>query len=115
MKRPDDVYRLEHMLEHAREAVAMAANRTRPELEADRSLELSLVRLIEVIGEAASQVSQETRAQHPHIAWRVMVGMRHRLIHGYDYIDLDVLWDTVTLDLPILIRQLGDVLEAERA
>jgi len=91
----------------------MAAGRARPDLETDRSLELSLIRLVEVIGEAASQVSRETRARYPHIAWHPMVGMRHRLIHGYDYIDLDLLWDTVTLDLPALVRQLVDVLEAE--
>ena len=110
MKRPSDVYRLEHMLEHAREAVAMAAGRGRADLRTDRGLELSLVRLVEVIGEAASQVSEETRVRHPHIVWRAMVGMRHRLIHGYDYIDLDLLWDTVTLDLPVLVRQLEDLL-----
>ena len=69
-------------------------------------LELSLVRLIEIVGEAAARVSLERRTLYPSIPWREVIGMRNRLVHGYDSVDLDVLWDTVELDLPPLIIEL---------
>jgi uncharacterized protein with HEPN domain len=69
-------------------------------------LQLALVRLIEIIGEAATRVSKETRAACPIIPWDDVIGMRNKLIHGYDSVDLDILWDTVTDDLPPLIEEL---------
>jgi uncharacterized protein with HEPN domain len=106
----DDAVPLTHMLKSAREAVAMARGRRRVDLETDRMLELSLTRLVEVIGEASGRVSEETRKEIPTIPWRDIVGMRNRLIHGYDNVDLDILWDTVEVDLPPLITELEKVL-----
>jgi len=94
------------MLDHAREAVKMIDGKKREDLGVERMLELSLVRLIEIIGEAAARVSLESRTRYPSIPWREAIGMRNRLIHGYDSVDLDVLWDTVELDLPPLISEL---------
>jgi len=111
MKPPDDRLRLVHMLEHAREAVALASGHSRASLSANRLLELALVRLVEIIGEAASRVSDNSRAKHPHVPWREVAAMRHRLAHGYDAVDLDVLWNTVQEDLPALIDQLQAILE----
>jgi len=84
--------RLRHMLDHAKEAVAMASGRTRRELDSDRQLNLSLVRLLEIIGEAAGHVPAEERIRHPDIPWPETVGLRNRLIHGYDSVDFDILW-----------------------
>ena len=81
MKRPDDDTRLRHMLDHAREAVEMAHGRRRSDLDGKRMLELALVRLVEIIGEAASKVSQEAREQLPNIEWRDVIGMGNRLVH----------------------------------
>jgi uncharacterized protein with HEPN domain len=104
---PDrDAVRLRHMLDHARGAVTLAAGRSPADLATDRTLELSLVRLVEVIGDSAARVSDARRARHPDVQWRVIVGMRHHLVHGYDTISLDVLWETVKQDLPRLIAQL---------
>jgi uncharacterized protein with HEPN domain len=111
MKPPDDRLRLVHMLEHAREAVALAGGKTRVDLGSDRLLELALVRLVEVVGEAASHVSDETRARHPQIPWRAITSMRHRLAHGYDAVDLDILWNTIDEDLRPLIGQLEAALD----
>lgn len=69
-------------------------------------LALSLVRLLEIIGEAASGVSDGYRAKHPAIPWKKMIGLRNRLIHGYYDIDQDIIWDTVRGDLPPLIAML---------
>lgn len=111
MTRHDDGVRLRHMLDHAAEATSLARGKTRRDLGEDRMLELSLVRLLEVVGEAAARVSDETREQFSGIPWKSIVGLRNRLIHGYDAVDLDVLWDIVQRDLPPLIRQLRQGLD----
>lgn len=67
MSRHDPIVRVHHMLDHAREAVEMAQGRSRAELDTDRMLNLSLVRLVEVVGEAASRVPEEFRALHPDV------------------------------------------------
>jgi uncharacterized protein with HEPN domain len=103
MSRHEGDIRLRHMLDHAREAVAMARDRTRSELDTDRQLNLSLVRLLEIIGEAAGRVPAEERVRHPDIPWPEIVGLRNRLIHGYDSVDFDILWQIVSDDLPPLI------------
>ena len=113
MTRHDDRVRLRHMLDHAREAVAMITGKGRTDLQRQRMLELALVRLIEIIGEAAARVSTEGQAEYSFIPWKEVVGMRNRLVHGYDSIDLDVLWDTIEDDLPPLIDELERVLDED--
>jgi len=107
---PKDLRRLQHMLEHATETVRMAQGRSRSDLDTDRQLNLSLVRLLEIVGEAAARVSQELRENHPVIPWQDMIGLRNRLIHGYDAVDFDILWDIVKRDVPELISQLEQIL-----
>jgi uncharacterized protein with HEPN domain len=99
------------MLDHAREAMAMASGRTRRELDTDRQLNLSLVRLLEIVGEAAGRVPAEERVRHTDIAWVEIVGLRNRLIHGYDSVDFDILWQIVSDDLPPLIAALENALK----
>ena len=101
-----DGVRLRHMLDYSREAVELVTGRIRADLDTDRLLELALVRLIELVGEAAARISPSTRDQYPQIPWSLIVSMRNRLIHGYDSIDHDVLWDTLTDDLPTLVADL---------
>ena len=113
MSRHDDDVRLRHMLDHAREAVSLVKAKKRQDLEADRVLQLALVRLIEIVGEAAARVSKDFQFRHPQIPWPQIVGTRNRLIHGYDIIDLDILWQTTTEDLPALIAELSQVVPRE--
>lgn len=110
MPKHEDIIPLQHMLDHAREAVDMIAGKSTEDLGKERQLELSLIRLVEIIGEAASRVSPTGQTNSPEIPWREVIGMRNRLIHGYDSVDLSVLWDTVELDLPPLISQLEKIL-----
>ena len=105
--------RLRHMLDHAQEAVAMAQGKTRTDLERDRKLNLALVRLLEIIGEAAGRVPKDACAQYPDIPWAAIVGMRNRLVHGYDSVDFDILWQIVTQDLPPLIRNLERIISPD--
>ena len=104
-----DYVRVRHILDAAREAVSFSNGRCRADLDTDRKLNLSLVRLLEIIGEAARGLSQEFRQEHPDLPWKSMVGIRDRLIHGYFDINLDVVWETITEDLPPLIAQLKKI------
>lgn len=107
--RDDDAVRIRHMLDAAHEAVGFAANRTAEDLSHDRMLLLSLVKCIEILGEAASRVTEETRGALPAIPWRDIVSMRNRLIHGYFDIDATTVWKTVVVELPALIRDLENI------
>jgi uncharacterized protein with HEPN domain len=102
----NDSVRIRHILDAAQEAISFADNRSRTDLDTDRKLNLSLVRLLEIIGEAARGISEEFRQNHPDLPWNKMVGMRDRLIHGYFDVNLDVVWETITEDLPGLVAQL---------
>ena len=110
MTRHDDMVRLRHMLDYSVEAVHMLSGKDRKALSRERMLELALVRLIEIIGEAAAKITPETKSQYPLIPWNALTGMRNRLIHGYDSIDLNILWDTIEVDLPPLISELETIL-----
>lgn len=110
MSRHDPVVALKHMLDHAQKAVSLARGRKRTDLDNDLTFNLALTRLVEVIGEAANRVPQEIQTDHPEVAWMEMIGMRNRLIHGYDEVDLDFLWSVVRNDLPTLIGQLKRML-----
>jgi len=111
--REDDAVRLWHMLDAAHEAVTFAQGQTRADLESDRMLVLALVKAVEIIGEAAYQVSQATREQLPEIPWEDIIGMRHRLVHAYFDINLDILWRTVQDDLPPLLEKLREIRREE--
>lgn len=108
-----DVIRVRHMLDATREALSLVAGKTREHLSADLMLRLACIRLLEVIGEAASQVSAEFRAKYPDVPWNQMTGMRNRLIHAYFDINLDVLWETLADSLPSLAHALEDILRQE--
>jgi len=111
MSRHNDLVSMRQMPDHAREALTMVIGRNRSDMKADRMLQLALTRLVEIVGEAASRVSPHTREKHAQISWLDIVGMRNRLIHGYDVIDFDLLWNTLEIDLPLLISQLEPIVE----
>jgi uncharacterized protein with HEPN domain len=105
-KEKADRVRLFHMLEAGEEAISFAKGKDRESLENDRQLTLSLIKSIEIIGEAAARTSPECRECLSKIPWRQIIGMRNRLIHAYFDINLAILWKTVTLDLPFLVLEL---------
>jgi uncharacterized protein with HEPN domain len=111
MSKIDDSSRLHHMLDAATEAITFASARQRNDLDKDRMLTLSLVKEIEIIGEAASNISPECRDRYAEIPWVEIIGMRNRLIHAYFEVDLDIVWQVVTYDLPTLIDALRQVIE----
>ena len=109
----DDTVRLQHMADAASSAIAFVQDCTVADLQHDLMRRLAIVKLVEIIGEAASRVSEPARESAPEISWRDIVGTRNRLVHAYFDVDLDVLWITATRDLPALLAQLRDVLAAQ--
>lgn len=108
----DDVP-LKEMLEMAKKAQAMVEGREREDLDTDDQLSLALQRLIEILGEAAKRVSAETRERAEDIPWKKIAGMRDRLIHQYWNVNLDIVWNTVTEELPPLVAALETLLGTE--
>lgn len=108
--RPEDNIRLLHLREAAATALRFTEGRTRSDLDDDEMLRLALTKLIEIVGEAAKQVSGEGRAEYPAVPWSAASRMRDRLVHHYFDIDLDVLWATIGEDLPALLAALDEPL-----
>ncbi len=111
--RKDDLIRIRHMLDAAREAMSFIKDKKRSDLDMDRMLVLSLVKSVEIMGEAASKVTKESRDNHPEVPWLNIIAMRNRLIHVYFDIDLDRVWDTITDDLPPVITALERIVQKE--
>ncbi|MCK9522434.1 MAG: DUF86 domain-containing protein [Proteobacteria bacterium] len=108
--RNEDAVRLHHMMDAGTEALRFMNGRTREDLDHDRQLEWALIKAIEIIGEAAGQVSDATKAELPNIPWRNIVGMRNRLVHAYFDVNLDILWKTVVEALPPIVAALKQIL-----
>lgn len=87
----------------ARQTVEFTEGKSAEDFQGDRVLQYAVMRLIQIIGGAASKVSRETREAHPDIPWEDVIGMRHRLIHDYFRVDIEKVWETVRDDLPPLI------------
>ncbi len=109
----DDKTRLLHILKAAQKAVNLVSNKNFQELEKDEVLTLALVKLIEIVGEAASRVSKDFQTNHPQIPWSAIIAMRNRLVHAYFDINLKIVWQTTQEDLPVLIEQLKQLSEIE--
>ena len=73
-------------------------------------LNLACARLLEIRGEAANRVADETQSKYPELPWLQMIGVRNRLIHGYDSVDFDILWAIISSDLPDLVLQLEKII-----
>lgn len=101
------------MLVAARDVRALTGGLTREPLEESRLHQLALAKAIELIGEAARQVSERTRAAHPEIPWPQIIRMRHRLVHDYGRIDLEVVWRVTQIYVPELIAQLEPLVPPE--
>lgn len=94
------------MIEAAAEVAHFISGRGRPDLDSDHMLLFAVVRAIEIIGEAASKVSEETRSSASAIPWKAIVGMRNRIVHAYFDIDADILWKAAAEEIPALAATL---------
>ncbi len=105
----DRTYLLD-ILESARLAVSYVASQTQDEFLGDVQCQDSVIRRLEIMGEAARRVSVETRSAHPDLPWSDMIGMRNILAHEYDDVDLAIVWRTVLTQLPGIVARLESLL-----
>ena len=108
--RDNDRIRLRHMLEAAEAATKFTAGKTRDDFGTDQMLAFSVLRALEVLGEAANKVSPDVRKKLTAVPWADIVGMRNWLIHAYHDVNLDIVWRTVKEELPPLIASLKGAL-----
>ena len=108
----DSAYLVDILLA-ARDAISFAADIDQGQFETSRLYQNAIIRALEIVGEAAGRVSREMRSQTPDIPWQGMIGMRHRLIHGYDGVDLALVWKVVVTDLPALVVVLESLIPDE--
>jgi uncharacterized protein with HEPN domain len=98
----EDIVRLRHMVDACELVARFIEGRNRADLDTDLQLLYALVRAMEVIGEAASRMSDPGRARIDGVPWSAIISMRNRLIHGYFDVDPDIVWTTATVEIPAL-------------
>jgi uncharacterized protein with HEPN domain len=105
----DNTYLLD-ILESTRTALEYVGGKSWEEFSNDHILQDAIVRRLEIIGEASGRVSAAGQKEHPQLPWQAMKGTRNRIIHEYDSIDLDIIWDIVQKDLPVLVEELEKII-----
>ncbi len=113
MTRRDPLISMREMRDHAREAMEIRDGRSQVELEQDRLFRYALIHLLEIIGEAARRVPESSRRRYKTVDWPNLIELRHRLAHGYDAVNLELVWSVTTDELPSLIQQLDAILGTE--
>jgi len=101
---------VEDILDAMDKAEILVEGFTYEEFEADFRTNFAVIRALEIIGEASKRVPMDVRRQYPEIPWRGMAGMRDRIIHGYDTVDLQIVWDVVQQDIPEIKPQVQRIL-----
>jgi uncharacterized protein with HEPN domain len=104
-----DLERLADILEAAQKIESRVA-RGRERFDVDEDLQLAVVHLLKILGEACAGVSEKTRHSYPHVPWRAAVDMRNRVIRGYFDVDLDVVWGAAVNEVPALASPVAEVL-----
>ncbi len=107
--RVNDKERVQHILDTARTAISLVEGKVKNDLFNDEKLKMAVLYTLLIIGEAASGISNAFKEQHTFVPWKKIVGMRNRLIHGYFEVDLDIVWEAVSRNVPILIEQLEKI------
>lgn len=109
----DDRLTLAQMLDTVRRIRSFVRGVERQSFESDEIRQLAVLHLIQVLGEAASRVSAALRAAHPELPWTEMVGMRNRIVHGYDHVDPDIVWRVATADVEPVLAALERLVERQ--
>ncbi|MGH2575321.1 MAG: HepT-like ribonuclease domain-containing protein [Ignavibacteria bacterium] len=111
--RNDDRIRIQHIIDACNEISTFIKGITRQELDEDRKLVLAIIKEIEIIGEAANKISNESKESYPDIPWADIIGMRNHLIHSYFDIDTEVVWTTALKDIPELLSILQRIINKD--
>lgn len=113
MTKQDDFSRLKHITDACGEALGFIEGRKKDDLENNRMLTLALIKELEIIGEAANYISPEIKNRYSTIAGKDIIGMRNRLVHVYFGVNYDIVWQTITESLPLLVAQINEILNLE--
>ena len=113
MPKNDMVY-LGHMYDTACDALERMKGKSREDFDSDANLRLALVYLIQTLGESARRVTEPTRRAHTAIPWGQIVGMRHKIVHDYMSVDVDIVYEVVVHDLPGLVAELEKIVSPEQ-
>ena len=108
---PDDLVLVEDMLEEARDALEFIRGFGRERFPADKRTCKAVAYSLQTLGEAANHVSERFMAEHPLVPWHAMIGMRHRLVHGYRAVSFEIVWAVAKEELPELEILLSDLVE----
>ncbi|HOF86627.1 MAG TPA: DUF86 domain-containing protein [Armatimonadota bacterium] len=104
---------LHDILEYARRAIEYTAAISDEDFADDTLIRDATAHAISLIGEAARHLSDDFRQSHADIPWPRIISMRNRLIHAYGDVDVDIVWDTVQRDLPMLIARITPLVSAD--
>jgi len=102
---------VEDILDAMNKAEALLAGVSYSQFESDYRINFAVVRALEIIGEATKRLPDDLRQRYPDIPWKGMAGMRDRIIHGYDDVDLEIVWDVVKRDIPQIKPKIEGILE----
>ncbi len=111
MRKPNDVDRLNHILDSIAKIERYLQGFDLRKFESDELTIDAVVRNIEIIGEATTCLDRGLKAKYPNIEWRFATAIRNRLIHGYFDVDAEIVWDTTQNDLPKLKTEIEEILE----
>ncbi len=104
--RREDLVRLRHMIDAGDQAIAFAQGRAFEDFKSDIQFQYAVIHAVQIVLEAASQISPTTREDAPAVPWAKMIGMRNRVVHVYFDVDLQTVWSTIQLDFPPLLDSL---------
>jgi uncharacterized protein with HEPN domain len=110
----NDRIRIQHIIDAAQETLSFVRDTDQENFSKNRMMILSVIKEIEIIGEAASKISDETKLNYSDIPWKDIVGMRNRLIHGYFDVDVQLVWNTTRINLPPLVSSLEAILAKDK-
>jgi uncharacterized protein with HEPN domain len=110
----NDRIRIQHIIDAAQEALSFVRDTDQENFSKNRMMILSVIKEIEIIGEAASKITDETKLKYLDVPWKDIVGMRNRLIHGYFDVDVKIVWNTTRINLPPLVSSLEAILAKDK-
>lgn len=111
MKKPNNADRLGHILDAIEKIERYMQSYDKQAFQADEKTQDAVVRQMEIIGEAATNLTRDLRSENPQVAWQFATAMRNRLVHGYFNVDASIVWDTTQNDLSPLKSQIEKILE----
>jgi uncharacterized protein with HEPN domain len=113
MTAQDNLSRLKHIVDACYESQNFIVGQSKQDLKNNRMLALALIKELEIIGEAANNISMDCQLRYPNVPWKDIIGMRNRLVHAYFGVNYDIVWQTVTEGLPLLLVDMEFILEQE--